>query len=179
MKKNIEKIIDIPEGIEVKINGTEITAKSGGNEMKRKFGFSGKIEAENGKIKISAGKAGRKEAKIIGTFAGHIKNMLNGIKNPFEYHLEICNVHFPMTVKAEKNKVVINNFLGETVPRIAEIVSGSNVKIEGHVIIVISSDVESAGQTAANIERATKVGKRDRRVFQDGIFITKKPGRDS
>ncbi|MEC7431143.1 MAG: 50S ribosomal protein L6, partial [Candidatus Thermoplasmatota archaeon] len=41
-------------------------------------------------------------------------------------------------------------------------------------VTVSGSDREKVGQTAANIERACKIKKRDRRVFQDGIYIVSK-----
>jgi len=40
---------------------------------------------------------------------------------------------------------------------------------------VLRHDKEKTGQTVANIERAGKIVGRDRRVFQDGIYITEKP----
>ena len=41
-------------------------------------------------------------------------------------------------------------------------------------VIVTGADIEKVGQTAANIERACRIRKRDRRVFQDGIYIVAK-----
>jgi large subunit ribosomal protein L6 len=80
-----------------------------------------------------------------------------------------------MTLKVEGSKLAINNFLGEKKPRFAEILPNVNVDIKGQNITVSSPDKEAAGQTAANFEKATKVKNRDRRIFQDGIYIVEKP----
>ena len=104
--------------------------------------------------------------------------LTKGLNENFTYRLEVAYVHFPMTAKVEKNHVSIINFLGEKVARSAKILEDTEVKIEGNKITVSSVDVEKAGQTAANIEKATTVTNKDRRIFQDGIFITKKPDAD-
>ena len=83
-----------------------------------------------------------------------------------------------MTVKIEGSKLIINNFLGEKEKRFASIVPGVKVDVKGQQIILSGADVESVGQSAANIEKATWVANRDRRVFQDGIFITSKDGEE-
>jgi large subunit ribosomal protein L6 len=68
--------------------------------------------------------------------------------------------------------------LGEKIPRYANIISGVEINVKGQEITITSHDIEAAGQTAANIEKATKVRNRDRRIFQDGIYIVEKPGRE-
>ena len=104
--------------------------------------------------------------------------MVKGLDEGFEYRLKAVFSHFPMTLKVEGNKLTITNMLGEKVPRVAKLPwtpSEVQVKIEGKSdIIVTGADREKVGQTAANIERACKVKKRDPRVFQDGIYITSK-----
>ena len=83
-----------------------------------------------------------------------------------------------MTLKVEGNTMTITNLFGEKVPRKAALPwtpSEVQVKIENKTDVTVSgSDREKVGQTAANIERACKIKKRDRRVFQDGIYIVSK-----
>jgi large subunit ribosomal protein L6 len=112
---------------------------------------------------------------MIGTIVAHLNNLMKGTKENFVYQLEICNVHFPMTLKVEGDLVKIKSFLGEKIERKARILPNAKVEIKGNKIEVSSYDIEAAGQTAANLEQATKIRNRDRRIFQDGIFITETP----
>jgi large subunit ribosomal protein L6 len=78
-----------------------------------------------------------------------------------------------MSVKG--NVFVVNNYFGERVPRNAAILSGVEVKVNNKVEVVVSGiDKENVGQTAANIEKCATVKNRDRRVFQDGIYLINK-----
>jgi len=176
MKKLIEQKIEIPEGVEVKIEDGLVSVKGPAGENGREFKIH-KIELKkDGKeILIKCTKATKTEKKMINTIASHIKNMVNGVLDKFEYQLKICSSHFPITVKIEGQKVLIKNFLGEKIDRSCKIPLGAEVEIQKELIIVKSVDKEIAGQAAANFEKATKVRGRDRRVFQDGIYIIKKP----
>jgi len=178
MKEDIIKKIEIPFGMEVSVNNGEVSVKGNGKETIRKFDLKNfKIEKSKNSVEISAKKATKREAKLIGTVTAHIKNMIKGINENFVYKMEIVNIHFPMNVKIEKNKVVIKNFLGERIERVANILPDVKVEVKGNEIIISSHEKESAGQTAANIEKAATLKGRDRRIFQDGIFITEKCGR--
>jgi len=72
------------------------------------------------------------------------------------------------------NLVVISNFLGEKIPRKANILKDVKVQLDNDILIVEGLDKEKTAQTAANIERATRITNRDRRVFQDGCYIISK-----
>ena len=85
--------------------------------------------------------------------------------------------HFPMKIAVKGDKFIIENFLGEKAPRSAMILAGAKVTIKGNEVFVTGSDLEKVSQTAANIERATKIRGFDPRVFQDGIYIVEKARR--
>jgi large subunit ribosomal protein L6 len=178
MKKDLFQEIEIPEGIEVKLEDDLLKVKGPEGENSREFRI-GKIELkkQDNKIIVGIKNSTKKEKKEINSTIAHIKNMIQGVQKKFEYKLKICSSHFPINVEISGKEVLIKNFLGEKVPRKAKIENLSEVQINGDIINVTSIDIEKAGQTAANFELATKVGNRDRRIFQDGIFITEKNGR--
>jgi large subunit ribosomal protein L6 len=104
--------------------------------------------------------------------------MALGIDEGFEYRLKAVFSHFPMSLKVDGKQLTINNLFGEKVPRVAKLPwspSEVEVRVENKTDVVVrGADREKVGQTAANIERACIIKKRDRRVFQDGIYIVSK-----
>jgi len=178
MKRDLIKEIEIPEGIEAEIKGNSIKITGPQGEVKREVDADNLVfEKKDNKIIISCKKATKKEKKMINTITAHIKNMLKGAKEKFEYELKIVFSHFPITAEVQGKKVIIKNFLGEKIPREADIPEGVEVDVKKDIITIKSSNIESVGRAAASIERATKIRLRDRRIFQDGIYITNKAGK--
>jgi large subunit ribosomal protein L6 len=178
-RKKLISEIKIPDNVEVEIRDKEISVKGPEGENTRNFDMRKlNIEKKEGKILIENPAATRKEKRRINSMTAHLKNMILGVQKKFEYKLKICSVHFPITIEMKGNKALIKNFLGEKTPRKCSIPKNAEIDITKEIITVKSTDKEIAGQAAANFETATRVRNRDRRVFQDGIFITSKIGKE-
>ena len=171
----IREEIEIPEGVEVIIENNEVSIKGPNGVNSRKFTYPNVgIKKEENSVVLETAFPKKKDKAMIGTTRAHINNMIVGVTDGFEYHMKIVFAHFPMTVKAEKDKVVIDNFLGERHPRTAKIIGDSKVAVKGDEVTITGINKEHVGQTMANLEQATKIKGRDPRVFQDGIYLTSK-----
>jgi large subunit ribosomal protein L6 len=125
-------------------------------------------------ILIKTGFDKRKIKALVGTIYSHIKNMILGVTIGFRYEMKIIYTHFPVSVSVKDDKIDIRNFLGEKETRTTKIVGKTDVKIEKDIVVLTGNNIEDVSQTAANIERACKLSKRDRRIFTDGIYISGK-----
>lgn len=179
MKKNLSTEIEIPSGVTVTINENTVVTKGPAGEVTKEFNF-GRLDSKvkDNKFILKYDKATKTEKKMMNTIEAHIRNMIKGAEEKFVYELKICFGHFPFTIKKDGNKAIIKNFLGEKVDRSVKLMEGTDVEIGKEIIIVKSSNKELAGQTAANFEAATKIRGRDIRVFQDGVYIIKKNGKE-
>ena len=179
MKKEIFIEIEIPSGVEAEIDGSMLKVKGPEGENQRRFSIKGVIlTKKDNTITLGNKKATKKEKKMINSTVAHIRNMIKGVQEKFEYELKVCFSHFPISVELKGKEVLIKNFLGERIPRKTTIPNGVEVEINKEFINVKSTDKELAGQVAANFETATRIRKRDRRIFQDGIFMITKAGRE-
>ena len=175
----ISHSINIPEGVTATIAGHDVTLAKDGKSLTREFRHP-RIEVRDSSdgIEVFCNLPRRQEKALARPWAAHLNNMARGVDSGFKYKLKAVYSHFPMTSKVQGNEMTITNLFGEKVPRVAPLPwspAEVEVKVSNKTDITVSgTDREKVGQTAANIERACRIKKRDRRVFQDGIYIVSK-----
>ncbi len=167
------KEVIIPEEVKIEVENNRIKISGPKGELEREFKtfLEIKIEKVENKLVVSSEFERRKIKSMVGTIASHVGNMIKGVTKGFTYKLKIIYSHFPVKVNVEGDKILIQNFLGEKLPRIAKIVGNVEVKVEGPDVVISGINRENVGQTSANIEQATRIKGYDRKVFMDGIYI--------
>jgi len=171
----VEQNIEVPEGVNLTLDGHKVAVTGTNGELNYDFGHAGLDMAfQENTLRIWAENPRRKQAALVKTIASHVNNMIKGVTVGFTYRLKIVFIHFPLTINIQRDKVVINNFIGERAPRVARIRGNVQIKIEGDDIIVTGNDINSVAQTAANIQEATKIKNKDLRKFLDGIYVYQK-----
>ncbi len=174
--KGVERKLELPQGIEAVIDGHKVSISSGGKKNERLFHAEEiDFEKNDNAIILRAEKSTKKINAILNSVEAHLKNMIAGLHKEYEYKLSVVYSHFPMTVTVKGNFVEIGNFGGEKKARKARIFGETKVLVKGKEIIVTGHNKEDVGQTAAGIENASHVrGGKDKRIFQDGIYMLDK-----
>ncbi|MEM2004873.1 MAG: 50S ribosomal protein L6 [Zestosphaera sp.] len=165
--------VKIPENVTVQVEGSRVSVKGPKGLVVRDFSYAEKVKifVEGGEVIVTASFARRRDVAQVYAVSAHIRNMVIGVTKGYRYWLRVVYSHFPINVKVDGDKVLIENFIGERSPRVARIMGNAKVKVQKNDIIVEGIDLEEVSQTAANIEQATRIRGLDRRVFADGIYI--------
>ena len=176
---HISHSIALPEGASASIDDDVVTISKDGESLSREFRHHRvEIRSAEGGLEVFVNLPRRSDKALAGTWAAHLRNMARGVDEGFEYRLKAVFSHFPMNLKVEGKQFTISNLFGEKVPRVAKLPwspAEVEVRVENKTDVVVKgADREKVGQTAANIERACRIKKRDRRVFQDGVYIVSK-----
>jgi len=175
MLQIVSRKVEIPEGVKVNIDGKRVEVIGEKGRLVRDFSNSPvSINIENDQVVVYTDDTRRKAVAMVGTVCAHIRNMIKGVTKGFTYKLKIVYAHFPISVKVEGDKILIENFLGERAPRVAKIVGNTKVIVKKDDVILQGINIEEVGQTAANIEQATKIKNKDPRKFLDGIYVYEK-----
>jgi large subunit ribosomal protein L6 len=168
----ISRTIQVPEDVTVKLQGKMVNVVGEKGSLTRDFSFASiSIDAEGQTVRVSAKWPRKKESALVGTIYSHIQNMITGVTKGYTYKLKIVFSHFPITVKLEGKKLLIENFTGERKARYVKIIGDVKVKIETEDVIVSGINLEEVSQTSANIEQASRVKGKDARVFLDGLYV--------
>ena len=173
-KKKIElneKIV-LPKGVTGKFeNGNLLVAGPLGKVTQDFSKIPVFLKVNQDSVEINATGSRRKNRSVIKTAGSLVQNSVNGVTKGFEYKLKVIFAHFPVSVRVQGKRVLIENFYGERSPRVADIIGDCKVEVRGEDLVVNGVSIQDVGQTAANIEQATTVRRKDQRVFLDGVYI--------
>jgi large subunit ribosomal protein L6 len=175
-KPTLKEEMKIPSGVTVTKNGTALEIKGPKGSLSRDFpNPTMQITITSDLIDIVCTTTVHKAEKaLIGTYKAHLRNMIKGVTAGYQFTMKTVYSHFPIKTSVEGDQFIIQNFLGERFARKAQILPGVKVESKGDSVTVSGVNKDSVGQTAANIERATRVKNRDIRVFQDGVYTVKR-----
>jgi len=175
----IDESIAIPAGITVSVKDKVISVKGKKGEIVKDFSHAKKIDINVvGKEVLFHADFPRRDAiALTKTLRNLVGNMFVGVQEGYEYRMKLVYSHFPITVDPPKKgstEILIKNFIGERAPRITHSIGNVDIKANKEEVIVTGPDKELVGQTCANIQKKCKIKEKDKRVFQDGVFVSKK-----
>ncbi len=164
--EKLQEEVIIPEGVKVtqKKNMLEFVGPLG-KTFKSFRSIPVKIEI------VKAMSSRKKDYSILHTARSIIRNICEGLVTGYTIKMKVVFAHFPITVKVDGKKILVENFQGERAPRITKIVGNTKVIPKGEDVVLTGEVWTDITQTAANIELKTRVKNKDHRVFLDGIYI--------
>jgi large subunit ribosomal protein L6 len=179
MKKDIIDTIELKDGATASVNGRIVTVKGKRGELSREVKSLTIVPSVQGSnIVLKAADGNKRDKRMIFAMSAHIRNMVIGVTEGHKVVLKVCASHFPMNITISGRDFTVKNFFGEKVPRSLKLKEGVEVKLDGQMINVEGPDIEKVGQTAASIEQLCRITNRDKRIFQDGIYIINKYGQE-
>lgn len=126
-----------------------LTVKGSKGTLTKRVHPSVDIAIADGAVTIAPKDRSRLAKALTGTFASHVKNMVEGVEVPFVKKLILEGVGFRVEIKG--NDVVLTVGFSHTVS--LPIPEEVTAKVEKNTITLESINKESVGQFAANIRR--------------------------
>ena len=143
-----KKPITIPAGVDVKINGSEVTVKGPKGELKNTFNPEIAIAIEGNEIIVTRPSDNKNHRALHGLTRTLVANMVEGVTNGYTKELEVNSVGY--RVQKQGKNLVMN--LGFSHQVIMEETAGITIEVPSPNKIVISgADKQKVGQFAAEV----------------------------
>lgn len=147
-----KKEIQIPNGVEVKIDGSAVTVKGPKGELSCTVSERVKVAQEESVLKVSRIDNEKYSRGDHGLYRSLVANMVTGVTEGFTKKLELNGVGFKvaMSGKGLKMSLGFSHDVNYNPPE------GIDISVDGNVISVSGIDKQLVGQTAADIRALKK-----------------------
>jgi|TARA_B100001750_G_scaffold28204_1_gene18644 large subunit ribosomal protein L6 len=174
-RNSLIREITLPDGVNAQFTDDVLSITGPLGSTSKDFRLiRANVNIDSNKITIESFGSRKKQRATFGTTVAHVNNLIIGVTEGYTYKLKTAFAHFPLTVKTEPGKIIVENFYGERGNRIAKVIGESNVSVKGDEIIISGINIEEVSQTAANLEQSTRIKNKDLRVYLDGIYLFEK-----
>lgn len=148
MSRVAKQPIEIPKGVEVKINGQTVSAKGPKGNAELAIHPDVSIEMQDTVLGLKAAKEGQATVAMTGTMRSLVNNLIRGVSDGFEKKLELRGVGY----RAQAQGQSLNLTLGFSHPVVHKIPDGVKVETPSQTEIVVSGiNKQVVGQVAADI----------------------------
>ena len=169
------KPIVIPAGVEVTVNGNNVTVKGPKGTLNSNIHPLMNVSVENGEVLVTRPNDEKQARSLHGLTRTNISNMVEGVVNGFEKKLEVQGVGYRV---AKQGKSLVMN-LGFSHQVIVD--ENDDIKIEApdaNTIIVKGIDKQKVGQFAAEIrEKRPPEPYKGKGIRYAGEHIIRKEGK--
>ncbi len=169
------KPIAIPAGVEVKINGSEVTVKGPKGTLSDTFNSRITVKVEGAEILVTRPSDDKEDRALHGLTRTLVSNMVIGVTEGFKKELEVNGVGY--RVQKQGSNLVMN--LGFSHQVIMPEPDGITVEVPGPNAIVISgADKQKVGQFAAEVrEKRLPEPYKGKGIKYAGEHIRRKEGK--
>ena len=143
--------VEVPSGVEVKIDGSHVKIKGPKGEMEFSFSPDISIEEKEGLVTISRPSDEREMRSLHGTTRALIQNMVTGVTDGFQKELQLVGVGYRANMQG--NNLVLN--VGYSHPVEIEPPVGITFEVgeRNQQIFISGIDKQQVGQVAADIRK--------------------------
>jgi large subunit ribosomal protein L6 len=143
-----KRIIKVPDGVTVVVEGTRVKIKGPKGQIERDFHASTEVVHENGELRVNRASDRRDHRALHGLAGSLLLNMVRGVTEGFERKLEIVGVGY----RAEAAGKSLRFHLGYSHPITYDPPEGVTLGVESPTMVKVSGvDKEKVGQAAAEI----------------------------
>jgi large subunit ribosomal protein L6 len=148
MSRVAKKPIELPKGVEFKIDSGTATVKGAKGSLSLDLADGISIDQEENTLSIKLANGDRKLVAMGGTTRALLANMVQGVSDGFERKLELRGVGYRAQAKGQ----VLNLTLGFSHPVDYKVPEGVSVETPSQTEVVVRGvDKQKVGQVAAEI----------------------------
>jgi large subunit ribosomal protein L6 len=144
------KPVDLPDGVDVKVEGSAVTVKGSKGELNRMFHERMGFDIDEGVVTVTRPDDTRESRALHGLSRALLHNMVVGVSDGFRKELEIQGVGYRASLKGKDIELLV----GFSHPVVVEAPEGITFEVPEQTKIIVSGiDKEQVGQVAANIRK--------------------------